>query len=45
MDLTFTITSNTILAVCWGYILCKKLNGATFSWWWFVLVSVIWGLT
>lgn len=43
--MTFTITSNTILVVCWSYILCKKLNGATFSWWWLVLVSVIWGLT
>ncbi len=29
----------------YGLDLYKKLNGATFSWWWFVLVSVIWGLT
>jgi hypothetical protein len=45
MNLTFTISTNTILAVLWGYLLFKKLSGSTFSWWWFVLVSVVWGLT
>jgi len=42
---TLHIGADTILAGVWVYLVLRKiLKNATFSWWWVVLVAVLWGL-
>jgi len=42
---TLHIGADTILAGLWVYLVLRKIvSGASFSWWWVVLVAVLWGL-